>query len=105
MSNNINPLNTMKDLQKNGFSEDFIFINGKIRNTITKKEYTSAQVEILEEFRFEGISNPSDMSILYAIRTDDGSKGQILASFSPASGNNEIHEFMMASDKMHKSPD
>ena len=105
MSNNINPLNTMKDLKKNGFSDDFIFTDGKIRNTITKKEYTSAQVEILEEFRFEGISNPSDMSILYAIRTDDGFKAQIMASFSPASGNNEIHEFMMISDKLHESSD
>lgn len=34
--------------------------------------YQPGELEILRSFRFEGVSNPSDMEILYIIRTKDG---------------------------------
>ena len=36
------------------------------------KYYQPEQMEILKTFRFEGASNPSDMEILYILRTEDG---------------------------------
>ncbi|MBJ7880636.1 hypothetical protein [Gelidibacter salicanalis] len=53
------------------------------------------EVTILKEHRFEGMSNPSDMSLLYVIQTMDGSKGTLLASYG-ANADNAIHSFMKA---------
>ena len=39
------------------------------------KLYQPADLEILKTFRFEGVSNPSDMEILYVIRASDGTTG------------------------------
>jgi hypothetical protein len=51
----------------------------------SKIDYSPREVFIVAEHRFEGISNPSDMSILYVIETQEGSKGTVLANYSPAS--------------------
>ena len=42
--------------------------------TDTKKKYKAKDVTAANFFRFEGISNPDDMSVLYAIETIDGTK-------------------------------
>jgi hypothetical protein len=39
------------------------------------KYYQPDQLEIIKTFRFEGASDPSDMEILYLLRTRDGITG------------------------------
>lgn len=39
------------------------------------------QFNIVEFYRFEGMSNPSDTSILYAIESSDGLKGTLVSSY------------------------
>ncbi|MBD1260539.1 hypothetical protein HZY62_08055 [Maribacter polysiphoniae] len=58
----------------------------------TTMDYNPMDVHIVAEHRFEGFSNPSDMSILYVIETKDGGKGTVLANYSPSS-NTDIAEF------------
>jgi hypothetical protein len=57
-----------------------------------KKEYEPNQIIIEREHRFEGLSNPSDMSILYIIKTDDGLKGMVTASYG-AKSDTDVDEF------------
>lgn len=64
----------------------------------TKKEYTHKEIFIEKEFRFEGMSNPDDMSILYILKTKDESKGTVLANYSP-SASSEMAEFFAAIPK------
>lgn len=97
--NNINPLTTMNELKSNGFTEDYVLEEGKICNTSTKKMYTPDEVTIVKEYRFEGYSNPSDMSILYAIKIQNGEKGQIMVSYSPVVDNSDIQAFIMAAER------
>jgi hypothetical protein len=40
-------------------------------------------VRIVDFYRFEGNTNPDDMSIMYAIETMDGQKGTISNSYGP----------------------
>ncbi len=40
-------------------------------------------IQIVAEHRYEGISNPSDMSILYVIETNKGEKGTFLMAYGP----------------------
>jgi hypothetical protein len=68
-----------------GYTSNYRMKNEVLVDVETKKEYTAKEIFIEKEFRFEGMSNPDDMSILYIIKTKDGSKGTILANYSPSS--------------------
>lgn len=46
-----------------------------------KKKYKPKDVMAANFFRFEGISDPDDMSILYAIETADGTKGTLVDAY------------------------
>lgn len=70
--------------QNMGYGHNYHIENGKLVDLETKNEYTPNFVYIVAEHRFEGMSNPSDMSILYVIETNDGSKGTVLAAYGPA---------------------
>jgi hypothetical protein len=48
---------------------------------------------IVEYFRFEGESNPSDMSILFSVECDDGNRGTIVSSYGIYADTN-LEEFM-----------
>jgi hypothetical protein len=45
------------------------------------KTYKPGDLEIIRIFRFEGISDPSDMEILYVLRTNDGLFGYSLDAY------------------------
>jgi hypothetical protein len=81
-------LTNMTDLQKlmaklelQGFKDQFRVEKGRLIDLSTKKSYKPKDVKAVNFFRFEGISNPDDMSILYAIETSDGSKGTLTDSY------------------------
>lgn len=39
------------------------------------------ELSIVEHYRFEGASDPDDMSVIYAIKSDDGLKGIVADAF------------------------
>jgi len=45
-------------------------------------------VAVVSFYRFEGISDPDDMSIIYAITTSDGKKGTVMDAFGIHSNDN-----------------
>ncbi len=45
------------------------------------KTYKAAELLILKTYRFEGITDPSDMSILYLIQGNDGLTGYSLNAY------------------------
>jgi hypothetical protein len=47
----------------------------------SKKKYKPKDVNAVNFYRFEGISDPDDMSILYAIETCDGTKGTLIDAY------------------------
>lgn len=67
-------------LNLEGYITQFSFENGKLLSHSTKVTYLSDQVTVNEFHRFEGISNPSDQSIIYAISTSN-EKGTIIDSY------------------------
>ncbi|QXP51351.1 hypothetical protein [Cellulophaga sp. HaHa_2_1] len=82
----------IKEYQEQGYIHNFRAQDNSLINLETKKSYTPKNIFIKKEFRFEGMSNPSDMSILYIIETKDGVKGTVLANYSPSS-DTEMAEF------------
>ena len=88
------------NLEKYGYTEQFRVEKGKLVGTNSKKSYKPKEVKATNFYRFEGITNPDDMSILYAIETNDGSKGTLTDAYGRYS-DEETSEFMKQVD-IHK---
>lgn len=83
-------LNAAKEI---GFNMDFEYEDGGLKCMQTGKVYQQDEVKIVDHFRFEGISDPDDMSILYLVVANDGDKGVIVDAFGTY-GNSELFEFL-----------
>jgi len=70
--------------QDKGYIANFYLKDDKLINSATKKEYVPNDIFIVAEHRYEGMSNPSDMSILYVIKTSKGEMGTFLMAYGPA---------------------
>ena len=69
--------------EEKGYVSNFHFKNGWLVNSKTKNEYAPEDIFIVAENRYEGMSNPSDMSILYVIETNKDEKGTFLLAYGP----------------------
>ena len=76
-------VNVENRLTKEGFTHDFNVTDGRLHtlDPNSPKSYTPDEVTIVDFYRFEGESNPDDMSILYAIEANDGVKGTISSAY------------------------
>lgn len=86
-------LSLLTGLAGAGYEENFIFRDGKVTSTRAHRQLEPSELSIDGIFRFEGPSDPDNMSIIYAIRTRTGSKGLLMDAFGP-SGNMELADFM-----------
>lgn len=83
----------LTELRSKGFIEDFKFTGGKLECLRTHKAYGYNELTISEIHRFEGDSNPSDMSVVFALKGSDGLKGTVVSSYG-AVADIELLEFM-----------
>lgn len=72
-----------KALRDRGYASEFHFTNEGLINKENNRSYDEHNLEIVEYHRFEGISNPSDMSVIYALESEDGCKGVIISPYGP----------------------
>jgi hypothetical protein len=71
----------INQLQKRGFTHNFrVNENGQLEEQ-KGKYYSPTDVELLEIYRFDGMTNPADDSILYAVKTNSGLKGTVVDSY------------------------
>ena len=68
-------------LKARGFTTDFEFINGQFRGFKDGRFFNPEELTIVEHHRFEGISNPDDESIVFAIESNDGVRGVLVDAF------------------------
>lgn len=80
-------------MEKQGYTGRFEMEKGKLKELNNGEFYRPADMEIVEFKRFEGMTNPSDMSVVYAVKCMDGTKGLITASFGTYA-NVELAEFI-----------
>ena len=72
----------MKKLETEGFTDQFR-VEKKMLQSLTdpKKKYKAKDIKSVNFYRYEGISDPDDMSIIYAIETIDGQKGTLVDAY------------------------
>ncbi len=86
-----------------GYDDDFkISEDGEYLCSLkTEKQYKPDQINIVNFFRFEGQSDPNDMSIMYVIETTDGLKGTLVDAYGPYS-DRKLGEYMTRVENIHK---
>ena len=84
-------------LKKEGYTAEFrINDEGQLQAYGNdEKTWRPEDVVIDDFFRFEGVSNPDDMAILYVIECNDGTKGTISNSYGTYA-DEEIDAFLNA---------
>jgi len=72
----------LKKLEEQGYTDQFK-VEKKYLQSLTdaQKKYKAKEINAVNFFRFEGDSDPDDMSILYAIETTDGRKGTLIDAY------------------------
>ncbi|WP_066224566.1 hypothetical protein [Formosa haliotis] len=85
----------IKKYEKIGYTANYQVVDGRLVDLETKETFTPEDVKVVAEHRYEGMSNPSDMSILYVIETTSGSKGTFLTAYGPTA-DLEVAEFFKA---------
>jgi hypothetical protein len=102
LQHTMTPLMTStQDMKDKGFTVDFTVVNDSLKAYGSDQSYQPAQVKVVNFFRFEGSSDPGDMTILYAIETDDGTKGLLSDAFGTYS-NPDVSEFMKNVQEINK---
>ena len=97
-------INVEKRLDAEGFVADFKVAEGRLCVMGTDKTYGAEEVRIVDFYRFEGESNPDDMSILYAIETNDGVRGTISNSYGTYADTN-VDNFLKRVEDIGKNLD
>ena len=73
----------VEDLRRRGFAANFEFLNKAFQAVGSGKTFGAGELTIVEHHRFEGASDPDDMSVVYAIEATDGTRGTIVDAFGP----------------------
>ncbi len=69
------------DLGRRGFTEHFRVVGNGLRALESGKTFKAEDLTIREYHRFEGVSDPDDMSIVYAIESRSGTRGILVDAF------------------------
>ena len=84
-SNNRDDMKTLapvlNKIVKDGYEENFKVTDKGLQSLETEKIYKPDEVQVVNFFRFEGASDPSDSAILYIIETTDGAKGSLTDAY------------------------
>jgi len=71
----------IEHLAQRGFTDGFRIVDGGLQVLTSGKLLRPADLVIREVYRFEGVSDPDDMAVVYAIEgaTGDPAKAAVLA--------------------------
>jgi hypothetical protein len=64
-----------------GFTAHLSVVGDRLRIADTEKTFRPEEVVVRDFRRFEGISDPDDMSIVYAIEIDGGFRGTLVDAY------------------------
>jgi hypothetical protein len=71
----------LADLARRGYTESFEVAGSGLHSIAGGKTFRPDELTIRDFYRFEGVSDPDDMSIVYAIEARDGTRGTLVDAF------------------------
>jgi hypothetical protein len=90
----------LDELARRGFAEHLIVVDGRLRVAGGDEQFAAGQVKVAAYYRFEGVSDPDDMAILYAVETSTGVRGTIADAFG-VYADPSVGEFMQTVERCH----
>lgn len=86
--NRLETLSQVMDMlqTERGYNEDFNLLDEHLELKAANELFSHDEFVVDEVFRFEGVSDPSDNSVMYAITTSTGRKGILVDAFGAYSG-------------------
>ena len=85
----------LEEFRRRHFGRGMAVIDGRLVVEGVERRYQPHQVLIADHRRFEGVSDPSDSSVVYAIETEDGIKGTLVDGYN-AYADPAVGEFVRA---------
>jgi hypothetical protein len=80
----------LDQLARRNFTAHLGVVGNRVRVLGSGKTFGAEDLVIREVYRFEGVSDPDDMAVVYAIESRDGTRGVLVDAFgvyaSPAVG-------------------
>jgi hypothetical protein len=76
-----------------GYRENYKVTDAGLESIETSRIYQPGDVNVVNFYRFEGITDPADMAVLYVIETTDGNKGTLVDAYGPYS-DPKVDQFM-----------
>ena len=70
-------------LKGRGFTANFELLKNGFGDVETGKTFQPGELTIVEHHRFEGASDPDDLSEIYAIEAKDGTRGSLTERMAP----------------------
>ena len=93
----INQYETMVEaltsLNKQGYRYSFKVSNKKAVCIETKDEFSAKEMTIVEFHRFEGDTDPADMSVIYVVECTNGLKGCLIDAYG-SYADEQMSEFL-----------
>ena len=83
----------VRGLKERGFVANFEFLKNAFRDVETGNTFQAGELTIVEHHRFEGASDPDDLSIVYAIEANDGTRGALTDGYG-AYANPDLSAFL-----------
>lgn len=89
----------LERVQNKGYTDQFRAEGKTLHCLSDSSEYRPEEVTVVNFYRFEGISDPDDMSIIYVIETNSGRKGTIIDAYGVYADDsvcdfiNRVHDF------------
>lgn len=71
----------LQDLKARGFTANFEFVRKAFRDVNSGRTFKAGELAIVEHHRFEGASDPDEMSVIYAVESTDGIRGIVVDAF------------------------
>lgn len=81
MNNYNNLIEALEDLNKRGYTKDFNLHMDKSKLSNNELQLHPENFVIKEIHRFEGMTNPDDSSVVYAIESNSGEKGVLVDAY------------------------
>jgi hypothetical protein len=89
------------ELKERGYKEDFRIDKAGLKTYSADKAYKPEEIRITNFYRFEGVSDPGDMTVLYVIETSDGTKGTLADGYGPYASE-DVAKFIVQVEEIQK---